>query len=145
MISTSTFVFALVLVAFVFAALVWITYERHTRELESLRSTSDSFAKNCNARLALLAKQISDARREAPSTLAAEVADLREAVGKLRDTQRRFQGRFDAKMGRADEPTMPLYPNMPLDRSYAGVNQLDPELAAELALQSAPSAAPGAK
>lgn len=139
MISLSTFVFALALVAVVCAALVWTISERHTQALESLRSMSASYEKNTSARLAMLAKQISDARREAPTTLAAEVAALTEAVAKLRDTQRRFQGRFDAHMGRERSTAAAS------DQSYGGANQLDPDLEAELALQRAPSAGPGSR
>jgi uncharacterized protein YlxW (UPF0749 family) len=88
-ISVATFAFALALVAVVNVALVWTTYVRLTQELESVRSTTQKDLWNFGAKLAELQKH-------APTTLAAEVGELSEAVAKLRDIQRRFAGRFDA-------------------------------------------------
>lgn len=89
MISVATFAFALALVVVVNAALVWITYTRLMLELDSVRSTTQKDLWNFAGKLAELQKQ-------APTTLAAEVGELSEAVAKLRDIQRRFAGRFDA-------------------------------------------------
>lgn len=88
MISPSTFVFALVLVAAVNVALVLIIWSHLMRELHSSQTTTASSMRSLSASVAEL-------KRAAPATIAAEVAELSEAVGKLRDIQRRFQGRFD--------------------------------------------------
>lgn len=67
----------------------------------------------------------------APITLAAEVAELAVAVGKLADTQRKLQGRFDA-FRQHDAPK-------PAENGATD----DDELRALLELQSAPPVAPG--
>lgn len=118
---------------------MWIIYERLTQEQASLRSTSANLQKTLGAITVELRKRVSECERAAPTSLAGEVAGLADAVDKLRQTQRRFQGRFDQYVGQE------LPSARGADPSYAGVNQLDPELAAELALQNAPSAAPGSK
>lgn len=87
--STATFAFALALVAVVNVALAWTTYVRLMQELESVRSTTQKDLWNFAGKLAELQKH-------SPTSLAAEVGELSEAVAKLRDIQRRFAGRFDA-------------------------------------------------
>jgi len=82
------------------------------------------------------AKQVISARlaeldRRSPAKDAAEVAALREAVDKLADTQRRFAGRFDARMGKPREQVL-------VDGELVD----DDELKAFLQLQSAPPAGP---
>lgn len=71
----------------------------------------------------------------APSTLAAQVVELSDAVARLAKTQQRFAGKFYAKGGPAARDEAP---------QHVTVNGIDdPELQAELALQRAPAVAPG--
>lgn len=134
-ISASTFGFALALVVVVFVAVVLIIWLRLTAELGSLRSTSVSSSTSCEKKLETLRVTVSELKREAPATLAAEVAALHEAVNRLRHVQQRFQGRFDQYVRQGREEHLP--------RLNGPDGALDPELAAELALQNAPPVAPG--
>ena len=137
MISTSTFAFALAFVVCVFGAVGWITYARLMLVMESQRATTQSALRSLAAKQLEHQKAISECQRAAPTSLAAEVADLAGAVARLRTTHQKFAGRFDQYVGQQLPASA-----AGADRSYAGANQLDPELEAELALQRAPSAGP---
>lgn len=102
MISTSTFAFALALVVAVSVAAAWITWLRLTQELNSARSTTQQTLRHIVANIDAMKKTISELKRAAPFDLAEKVEGLSASVDRLRDTQRRFQGRFDAKMARDD-------------------------------------------
>lgn len=136
-ISASIFVSVLALVVVACAALAWTIWSRHTHTLNLRLATMQNNLSLCMRRLAEQQRINSELKSTVPSALAAEVADLREAVAKLRDTQRRFQGRFDARMGGAlpGDSTGRESPS-----PYA--NGLDPEIAAEIAFQTAPPAGP---
>jgi len=127
----STFAFVLVLAAVVCVAVVLIISLRRTQALESQHATMLSSLRSCIASVVDLRKNVSALKSTAPTTLAAEVAALREAVDKLADTQRRFAGRFDARMGKPREPVV-------IDGEIAD----DDELKAFLDLQSAPPRGP---
>lgn len=90
MISTSIFVFVLVLVAAECVALVWIisAHRRETRAAVSWQLSCANVTKRLRERLDALEKQT-------PTALAVEVVELRDAVARLAKTQQRFQGRFD--------------------------------------------------
>lgn len=96
--------------------------------LELQQSTMLNSLRNCVPRIAALQQSVTALKSTAPTSLAAEVVDLREAVSKLAQTQRKFQGRFDATRQHESAPT------------NNGVD--DDELAALLALQTAPPAGP---
>lgn len=98
MISTSTFAFALVLVAVVSVAAAWIIWQRLTQALDSERTRQQTILRSVVANINEHKKLISECKRVGPADLADRVDALSVAVDKLRDTQRRFQGRFDAKM-----------------------------------------------
>lgn len=75
-------------------------------------------------------------------------ASAARALKSSTDRLMALEGRLDRLAGRvyatSRKPQPPDEPEPALiDRSYAGVNQLDPELAAELALQNAAPIAPG--
>src|SRR5262245_5937044 len=129
----SIFGFVLVLVVVGNAGLAWTIYatRRETRA-QALRlatcaknlvdlgsKSSNAIAKMREAQLAL--------ERQSPTTLGAQVAELSDAVERLRKTQQRFAGRFDRQMGHEREP----------EREYtAAQNKIDDdELAAMLRLQ----------
>lgn len=132
MIYANTFVSVLALVVAASVALVWTISSRRTRALESQLSTTQSNLKALVAKLVDAQRSISDLKSTAPTALAAEVVALREAVSKLADTQRRFQGRFDARMGGARAPVV-------IDGE---LGEVDEELSAMLALQKAAPPAP---
>jgi len=136
-ISVSTFASVLVLVVVTNACAVWLTYTRLTQVMEFRKSTTDNWLRSFNKRLDAVELTISDVKRTAPISLAAEVAGLTEAVARLRATHQRFAGRFDAAMSKRQQPmTFDGSTGEPID---------DDELAAELALQRAPNGAPGAR
>lgn len=133
---------ALVLVAFTLAVVALLTCMRHTRERESWQS---KIVSDLQKRLASIAAQsasvsskLHDLERGSPVKLAAEVAALSAAVTALGDTHRRFAGRVWQRIGTQDRA-----PELPY--ASTGVGDLDPELAAEIALQSAPAVSPGAR
>lgn len=128
----STFAFVLVLVVAACVALAWIIFDlrRENRELASWRSTNANVLKNYAQRLAACEK-------EAPHSLAAEVAELSDAVRRLKLTHTRFAGRFDQYVSKR-EPRV-------IEGELADAPGTDDELAATLALQNARNAAPGAR
>lgn len=81
-------------------------------------------------------KSVSALKSTAPTALAAEVEDLRGAVGKLADTQKRLQGRFDSF--RQHDPELKTY-------TAAENGADDEELQALLRLQSAPASGPSTR
>lgn len=122
MISESTFVFALVLVAAGLVALAWIIFDlkRQHRELDSWRSTSANVLQSFD-------KRLSECEKDAPASLAARVEELADAVNRLKLTHRRFAGRFDQYVSRG--------------KGSGDVidGEIDEELTATLALQNASS------
>jgi len=125
----STFGFVLALAAVVIAGLAWHISLTSAKEADLRLSTLQNNIRALAAKLVSAQQTLSELKRAAPSTLAAEVADLREAVNRLAATHRRFAGRFDARMGSPDgEPAN---------------GAVDPDLAAARALQNAPAVAPG--
>jgi len=128
----STFGFVLALAAVVIAALAWRISWTTERDAESRIATLVSNVRQLAAKLVVAQQTISELKRSAPTTLAAEVVALREAVDKLADTQRRFAGRFDARMGKQREGVV-----------FDGdTGDIDEELTAMLALQKAAPPAP---
>lgn len=71
--------FAVAIFALTSAAVGYLTYAAGERRHDLLRA------------------ELQALKKTAPSALAAEVAELSEAVGKLAESQRRFQGRIDAR------------------------------------------------
>lgn len=90
------FVFVLAWLAVDSVALAWIIYA--TRQ-ES-KTTRSSVAQLRHA-YATFGSKLATVEKQSPTKLAVEVADLADAVSRLRAMQQRFQGRFDQKMGRA--------------------------------------------
>lgn len=140
--NTSAFVLALVAVVSGVSAL--ITSWRLTRAQESLRST---VLHNLTKRLAKLDEQADsvsklqhELQRSTPAKIAAEVAELSEAVARLAETQRKFAGKFfqATRQGReqARADALAGKQNGLLDTDD------DDELAAMLRLQGAPPAKP---
>lgn len=101
MISASTFAFVLALGAVVLVALVLTICAHLKREQVLQQSTIDNNWKSFAGFAARTNATLADVKRTAPTTLAAEVADLREAVERLRATHQRFQGRFDSERQRS--------------------------------------------
>jgi hypothetical protein len=123
------FASALALGACVLAALALHTSWTSVRELDSLRSTSANALRVLSAKQLQLGDSVTKLKQTAPTTLAAEVAELSVAVGKLAKTQQRFAGKFYAETrGNGGD---------------AAQQDVDDELAAELALQNARPVAPG--
>ncbi len=107
--------------------------------MDSLRSSNEQSLRSHAAHIERAKQQLSvrlaELDRRSPAKDAAEVVALREAVESLKATQQRFAGKFYKQL-QLDEAT---------SSASSPLNGLDPELAAELALQSAPSAGPGSK
>lgn len=129
MIWLSTSAFVLALVAFAFGAAAWIISWRHTRAMESWRSTTVNALAHRLTTLDGERKKISAQLREleaqTPAKLAAEVAALSVAVQSVADTHRRFAGKVWARIGAEERAPTP---------TVNGAD--DPELAALIALQS---------
>jgi hypothetical protein len=126
----SIFAFALALGACMSVALALRTSLRLMREVESLRSTSANALRALAVKHVQLNDSVTKLKQTAPTSLAAEVADLSVAVGKLAKNQQRFAGKFYAET-RGNGATAPEAENV------------DDEIAAHLALQSAPPVQPG--
>lgn len=126
---------ALALVAVVCAALAWITSSRRTLELRLAQSLTDRSLTEHATRLESLARIVSELKSTAPSSLAAEVVELSDAVARLAKTQQRFAGTFYART-KAASRSEPNGADVDIDID-------DPELQAELALQRAAPVAPG--
>lgn len=122
------FACALALGAAALAALVWTISLRLKLETESHRATTQSNIARLAAKLEQLSAKFSEMKSTSAPKLAAEVAELSDAVARLAKTQQRFAGKYYAE-GKRSEP------------NQNGVD--DDELAAELALQSAPPVRPG--
>lgn len=100
--TTVIFVSVLVLLVAGVVALAWIisAHKRQMQEEASLRSTSvnrllihvDRHAQQ----LTEISAKLHELEKQSPTRLAAEVVSLGDAVERLRQTQQRFQGRFDA-------------------------------------------------
>lgn len=130
------FACVLALGAAVFGVLAWIISLRLRLEAELGRSTTNSNLKALSARLATLTENVSKMRSTSAPGLAVQVAELSDAVARLAKTQQRFAGKF--------------YATNQIDQRANGIEapnsgDLDPELEAELALQRAPSSAPGSR
>lgn len=121
----SIFAFALVLLVAGNVALAWITFDlrQQVRAQASQHGTHER-------RFTTYAVKLGELQKTSPVNLAAEVAALAEAVARLRDTQRRFAGRVDQRLGRVSTP--------------ADQHELvdDGEFTAMLELQNAPSGRP---
>ncbi len=113
MISTNILLFVLVLVAAGSVALVWIIFDlkRETRDVASRASTYANVVKNWHAKLAEIEKQ-------SPTQLAAQVAELSDAVARLAATHRRFAGRFDQYVKEPADDKLPTRDE--LRREHAG-------------------------
>lgn len=128
------FASALALAAVVLAALAWIISLRLKLESELSRTSMHNSLKTLSAKLVTLQDNVAKLRSTSPVGLSAEVAELSGAVARLAKTQQRFAGKF--------------YATNDMDQRRNGIDapnsgDLDPELAAELALQSAAPVAPG--
>lgn len=125
----SIYGFALVLLVGAVVAL-WLTILSIRKAAQTTHGTVEralGVLKAFAARLALVEKQ-------SPTTLAAEVAALSEAVGRLRQTHQRFAGRFDQYVGQQlAKDHAPTGNGVPDDDDFAAV----------LALQLAKPAGPG--
>lgn len=136
-ISVSTFAFVLACAAVICGAASLLICTRLTRAQESLRSTIANALRSCIAKNADFEKRASEQLRElqtkTPASLAAEVAELSAAVAKLAATQRRFAGKFHAERQHSE----------PAGNGQSHNTEVDDEIAAHLALQSAPPRAPG--
>ncbi len=140
MILLNTFAFVLALLALSAAAAALLICYRHGKGMDSLKSSNAQLLKAHAASIErskqVISERLAELDRRSPSKLSAEVAELSEAVARLRVTHLKFAGRFDQYVGQREaQPSLPGVPN----------GALDPELAAELALQSAPAAAPGSR
>jgi len=128
-ISVSTFAFALALGAVASAVAALIISLRHTQAQALWRSRmANEFAKlsrSIDASATAVNKKLHELESRSPTKLAAEVAELSDAVERLAATQARFAGRWHK------------------ERQIAGSNghdehaAADPEVQAMLALQSA--------
>lgn len=129
MISVAISLCVLALAASVSGAVWSITLWRRTLALVSQAATMQQSQRALAQKLVQLQNAVSECRRAAPTSLAAEVAALAEAVARLRATHQRFAGRFDQHVSaeRASEP-----------------NGIDDEGVVDfLHLQNAPPAGPG--
>jgi hypothetical protein len=142
-ISVSTLAFALACIALFSAVGALLTCYQLTKGMDLQRSSNElrlrSHAASIDAAKKAVSARLAELDRRSPQKDAAEVAALREAVDSLKATQQRFAGKFYKQLqldgGNADSPPMP--------GGALPLNGLDPELAAELALQSAPPVSPG--
>lgn len=126
MISVTISVFALVFVVGVSVIVGW-TISDLRRQVLAQASSLDIWVKNFKPELAKLAAA-------SPVKLAAEVAELSEAVERLRRTHQRFAGRFDQYVKPQRGAVYDADTGAPLEG--------DEELEALLALQTAKPAAP---
>ncbi len=142
MISVSTLAFALASLALLAAAGALLTLFQLAKDMDSQRLNDAQAWKNHAASIERVKQAVSarlaELDRRSPAKDAAAVADLREAVESLKATQQRFAGRFYKQIqidgGGGDAPQFPQQPQL---------NGIDPELAAEIALQTAAPVAPG--
>lgn len=141
MIFVFTSLFALAFGALTTAAVALLISLRQKRARESWQS---KISIELQKRLATIAAQsasvsskLHDLERGSPVKLAAEVAALSAAVTAIGDTHRRFAGRVWQRIGTHDRAS----PEQP----FNGAGDLDPELVAEIALQTAPAVSPGAR
>lgn len=95
-------------------------------DMERCRVTTEAFGDLCKRRHFAATNKLLELEKQSPQKLAAEVAELGEAVAKLNATHRRFAGRVDQRRAQA--------PQHDVD---------DDELAAMLELQAAKPSAPG--
>lgn len=138
MIFVFTSLFALAFGALTTAVVALLISLRQKRAQESWQSriAADLSKRvaSINAQNASVSSKLHDLERASPVKIAAEVAALSEAVTALGDTHRRFAGRVWQRIGTQGAPDYS-------DSAQHGA--MDPELAAELALQKAPPVAPG--
>ncbi len=138
MISTSTLAFALAFVAACCAAGALITCWRTALALDSSQSeherASKTLEQSVRVLLAQMKTKLSELERQSPAKLGADVVALSAAVDSLRKTHQRFAGRFYQELQDAPPSS---------NGASSQIDILDPELAAELALQSAPQVSPG--
>lgn len=102
MISVNIYAFALVLSAVALVALAWITFDTR-KQLRAASSSAGMTAKSCTLLVSALTKRVDEIEKKSPVALGAEVAELSEAVDRLRKTQQRFAGRVDQTLGRVLE------------------------------------------
>jgi len=125
----NTFAFVLALAAFGFGAAALIISSRHTRTMDSWRSTTVNALAHrlttLDGERKKISAQLRDLEAQTPVKLAAEVAALSASVQSVVDTHRRFAGKVWARIGQ-DERAAPTTTN--------GAD--DPELAALLAFQN---------
>jgi hypothetical protein len=140
-ISVSTLAFALALVALTAAAVASLTCWHLMKAVDLLKSSNETALRNHVANIervrTAISARLAELDRRSPQKAAAEVVALREAVDSLKATQQRFAGKFYKQLQLDDSPTVPS--------SSLHVAGLDPELAAELALQAAPPVQPGGR
>lgn len=94
MISVNIYAFALALSVAALAALVWITFDTRKR-LRDVSSSAGMSAKSSTLLCNALVKRVETIEKQSPVALGAQVAELSEAVDRLRKTQMRFAGRID--------------------------------------------------
>lgn len=123
------FACALALAAVVLGALAWTISLRLKLETELRHATTQSNLSRLAAKQTTLHENFSAMKSTSAPKLAAEVAELSDAVARLAKTQQRFAGKYYAEGGPAARSN-----NQP---------DIDDELAAELALQNAAPVAPG--
>jgi len=150
-ISVSTLAFALASIALFVGVGALLTLYQLTKAMDSLRSSNElrlkSHAANIERVKQVVFAKLAELDRRSPVKDAAEVAALREAVDSLKATQQRFAGKFYKQL-QLDQPSngRAAIDGGPVgDWPFGAPPALDPELVAELALQSAPPVAPGRK
>lgn len=124
------FACVLALAAVALAAHAWTISLRLKLEADLSRSTTSNNLTRLAAKLESLQQSVSVMKSTSAPKLAAEVAELSDAVARLAKTQQRFAGKYYAE-GKRDNSE---------DRNVAAI---DDELAAELALQNARPVSPG--
>lgn len=102
-ISVNIYVFALVLSVAACAALAWITFDTRKR-LRDVSSSSAMTAKSSTMLCNALVKRVETVEKQSPVALGAQVAELSEAVDRLRKTHQRFAGRIDRERQLEEEP-----------------------------------------
>lgn len=136
----NTYVFVLALLAVVNVALALTIYAlaRRVRVLESWRSTIVSLQKTSAAHTAKLAELANTREARSNAAILARVEDLAAAVEGHTATFRKFQQRVHGWIGAAKSAELAAAAN-------GAVDEADDDVAAMLALQTAPPSAPGGR
>ena len=114
----------------------WIISLTHARARVQWQSQMTSYYAKQQAKLAGVEREIFEKLRaleaQTPAKLAAQVAELSDAVSRVADTHRRFAGKVWAHIGERKAPPV----------ANGEIGDEDGELAAMLALQSKPATPP---